>query len=139
VTEHERPPHLRPVPPIGSTEEVDVPPAIQIGAVEQPPPPVAPVIGLGDMPAPTTAGVLASLGPHALAVIGTGGTGAAVGLLASGEARGAVIGAGAQLTLLGLAGAVFGAGRMPSWLRIAYGVLALGGAATAGYLVWTRE
>lgn len=131
----DQPPHLRPVPDI---EEIDAPPAIQMGAVEQPER-VAPVIGLGNMPSPAVAGALAPLGTHALAIGATGLTGAAVGYLAAGDVQGAAIGAGAQLTLLGLAGAVFGGERMPVWLRIAYGVVGLGAAAGAGYLVWQRR
>ena len=134
-------PRLRSVP-TGTTEVVDAPPAIQMGGPVEPPAApqhIAPVIGLGNMPQPVGAGALAGLGTHALAVAGTGATGAAVGLLASGEARGAVIGAGANLALLGLAGAAFGGQRMPSWLRVLYGVLALGSAAGSGYLIWTRR
>ena len=137
-------PHLRSVPDTGlpgvPEDIAAAPPPIQGGevVVEQPPQHIAPVIGFGDMPAPV-AGSTARLGTHALAVSATGATGAAVGFLASGELRGAVVGAGAQLTLLGLAGALFGAGRMPGWLRITYGVMALGAGATASYLVWTRR
>lgn len=137
----DRPPHLRSVPR-EDVEEIDAPPAIQMGAVEPEaglPERVAPVIGLGNMPSPAAANILNTLTPHVLATSVTAGTGVAVGWLASGELQGAAIGAGAQLTLLGLAGALFGGGRLPTWLRVTYGVVALGGAATAGYLVWQRR
>lgn len=136
----EKQPHLRSVP-TGTTEVIDAPPAIQMGTPEPAAPPqhIAPVIGLGNMAQPTGAGVLAGVGTHLLAVGATGATGAAVGFLSSGELRGAAIGAGTQLTLLGLAGAIFGGQRMPTWMRVLYGVLALGGAGGAGYLVWTRR
>lgn len=129
-------PHLRSVP----TEEVDAPPVIQMGPqVAATPQRVAPVVGLGSMPEPTGAGVMAPITTHLLAMGGTAVTGAAVGFLSSGELRGAGIGVGVQLTLLGVAGAAFGGQRMPSWLRVLYGVLGLGSAAGAGYLVWTRR
>jgi hypothetical protein len=131
-------PHLRPVPDV---QVVEAPPVIE--QVEAPPPPQArppaPVIGLGNMPDPTGAGLTPAVTTHLIAVGGTAVTGAGVGLLAAGNLRGAGIGAGVQLTLLGLAGSVFGAGRIPTWMRVVYGVLGLGSAVGAGYLVWTRR
>jgi hypothetical protein len=66
-------------------------------------------------------------------------TGALVGLLASGEVRGALVGAGANLALLGLTAAALGGGRVPQQGRILYGVLGCACATFVGYLVVTRQ
>ena len=137
MNDDRRPPHLRSVPDV---EEVEAPPVIEMQPQpEAQPRAPAPVIGLGNMAQPAQAGVVANVGTHLLAVSATMGTGAGVGYLASGELRGAAIGASAQLALLGLVGAAFGGQRMPIWMRAVYGALGLGGALTSSYLVWTRR
>ena len=149
-------PHLRAVPS-QPTEEHDAPSIIEYGDdVGQPEPPiraamgqptigqaptehVAEVIGLGQMPVPATAGTIPGLGTHLIAVGGSASMGALVGYAASRDARGAIIGTGVNLGLLGLVTAAFGGERLPVWLRVVYGVVGVGATVGAGYLSWTRR
>lgn len=74
------------------------------------------------------------LGLHALAIGLVSAGGAATGWLAAGTAKGAIIGAGAHLGLYGLAGAMFGAGRLGTAERVVYGLLGLGSVGLVAYL-----
>jgi len=95
--------------------------------------------GLGAAQSPEEGfGTVPSALTHATITLGSAAIGAGIGGLASGSWRGAGIGALANLSVLGLSGALLGAGRLSTLWRILYGVLALGAGAGAGYLVWRR-
>lgn len=78
-------------------------------------------------------------GLHALALGLVGAGGAATGWLAAGSWRGAATGAAVHLGLYGLAGAFFGAGRLQTAERVAFGILGLGMAASVAYLHFGRS
>jgi hypothetical protein len=77
--------------------------------------------------------------PHIMALAVIGGAGATAGGLAAQSWRGAGIGAGINLALLGILRAVFGVrSGIPSQVRMMYGVAGLAGGVLAGYLSYTR-
>lgn len=76
---------------------------------------------------------------HGVGFGGVAAGGAVTGYLASGTMKGAAIGSLVHVALFGLAGAIFGVGRLTGAERGVYGVLGLGAAGGAGYLFYTRR
>lgn len=76
---------------------------------------------------------------HLAAVLVAGAVGGLIGGLAASSWRGAAIGAGANVSLLGLTASVLGGGRLSTGLRVSYAGLALGAAGLAGWFAWKRR
>lgn len=157
MSEEARKPHLRAVPPARTTEErvAHREPSEPVAhAVEE----VSEALGVAEqardggspLPAPP-ARVLSGLGStqegfgtaptwlvHVGTTTGAAASGALVGGLSAGSWRGAQIGGLVNVSLVGLAASLLGAGRLGTLPRILYGVLAVAAGAGAGYLVWRR-
>ena len=88
----------------------------------------------------TEAGVVASDvlpgGTQVLALPGAVGAGGLTGVRAARSLRGATIGAGTHVALLGLYGALMGEGRLSTTSRIVYAALGVAAAAGTGWMVY---
>jgi hypothetical protein len=127
--------HTPDVLPAGAASEPDVRPPVAQGAIR-----TAQVNALGQ-PSANDAPTEGALLPFTAQVAAFGGAAAAGslgGFLAARSAKGAAIGAGVNVTLIGLWGALMGEGRLSTTSRIVYAALGVAAGAGATWLAFRR-
>lgn len=114
-----------------SQGEADVRPPLAQGVVR-----TTQISAIGEGETATTNPELLPVTTQVLAFSGAVGVGGLTGFLAARSLKGATVGAGVNVALLGLYGAVMGEGRLSTTSRIVYAALGVGAAVGAGYLVY---